>query len=518
MLETLASILLAVAAAPADGDFLTVAESSGYRATARHADVLSLLARLDARSERLSLAELGRSSEGRSIPVAVVADPPVTSANGARSSDRLVVLVFGNIHAGEVCGKEALLMLARELTGPERSPLLDDLVLLLVPNLNPDGNERMEPDHRPGQVGPAEGMGQRPNAQGLDLNRDWAKLETPEVRALVALLTRWDPDLTIDTHTTNGSHHRYVLTYAPPLNPSGHEPSIAFVRDDLLPEVTRRLRARTGYDTFFYGNFDRAHETWSTYSADPRFGGPYRGLRGQMSILSEAYSYASYEDRVLATLEFVREILAFAAEHRERIAALHASAREDVSAAGRSPQADDCVGIRHRLAAFPRPAVVKGWQMEDVPDARPTPTDRPRDYTVVHRGRFEAERCVHRPWAYVIPPGHDEVVARLHAHGIETRPFEGDAATEQYTVTAVERAERVFQGHRLATIEVATVHRDETFPAGSTIVHVGQPLGTLAVYLLEPQSTDGLAAWGFVDVDAGRAYPIRRIPRPLGRR
>ncbi|MCP3904930.1 MAG: hypothetical protein GY715_14995 [Planctomycetes bacterium] len=511
MLGWIAALLIASGSAPADDDLRTVAETSDYRATARHADVLSLLARLDARSDRMSLVELGRTSEGRAIPLAIVADPPAPDAATARGSGRLVVLAFGNIHAGEVCGKEALLMLARELTGPERDPLLDDLVLLLVPNLNPDGNERVKPGNRPGQIGPAEGMGQHPNAQGLDLNRDWTKLESPEVRALVRLLTEWDPDLTIDTHTTNGSHHRYVLTYAPPLNPSGHGPSIAFVRDDLLPEVSRRLLARTGHDTFFYGDFDRAHETWSTYSANPRFGGPYRGLRGHMSILSEAYSYAPYRDRVHATLEFVREILSYAAEHRARVAALHTAAREEVIVAGRSPQPDDCVGIRHAAAAFVKPAVVKGWEMVDVPGTRPKPTTRPRDYTVVHRGRFEPTVCVQRPWAYIIPPGHGEVVAKLHAHGIETRPFEGAARTETYSVTAVGRADREFQGHRLATIDVTTVQRDETFPAGSTIVQAAQPLGTLAVCLLEPQATDGLAAWGLIDVAVGQTYSVRRV-------
>ena len=135
-------------------------------------------------------------------------------------------------------------------------------------------------------------MGQRPNGQGLDLNRDHVKLESPEARGQVKFLNEWDPHVVIDTHTTNGSRHRYTLTYAAPLNPSGDEAPIAFIRDELLPAVSASLEQRTGYATFFYGNFDREMTRWQTYSPMPRFGGPYRGLRGTMSILSEAYAYA----------------------------------------------------------------------------------------------------------------------------------------------------------------------------------------------------------------------------------
>ncbi len=513
-------VVVHVLLAPARADdLLTVAESSDYRATARHAEVVDLLGRIAARSDVVHLAELGATTEGRSIPLAVIADPPVATPAAARATGKPVVLAFGNIHAGEVCGKEALLMLARELATTPDHPLLRDLVLLVVPIYNADGNDRMDPANRPGQVGPTDGMGIRPNAQGLDLNRDWVKLEAPETRAMVRALTEWDPHVTIDTHTTNGSHHRYTVTYAAPLNPSGYEPSIAFVRDELLPAVTARLRERTGYDSFFYGNFDRDQTVWATYSADPRYGGPYRGLRGQMSILSEAYAYASYRDRVHVTLEFVREILRYAAVHREEILELAAAADADVTGRGRDPQPDDVVGIRHRAAALTAPVTVRGYVMTTVEgERRPRPTETPRDYDVVHIGRFEPTVSVRRPYAYVIPPGHDAVVANLNGHGIALEPFAGPARVEAYTVTGVERADREFQGHRRLTLDVRAREELRTFPVGSTLVRTGQPLGTLAVYLLEPRSTDGLASWNFLDdaIAEGREFPICRVASRAG--
>ncbi len=492
------------AAGPGDPALLTVAERSGYEATSTHAEVVELLQRLAAQSGVLHLAEMGRSVEGRALPLAVLADPPVETPEEARAGGKAVVFAFGNIHAGEVCGKEALLMLARELALEPRHPLLGDLVIMLAPIYNADGNDRMSPDNRPGQDGPVRGMGERRNAQGLDLNRDCVKLESPEARAMARLLREWDPHLIVDSHTTNGSRHRYILTYDAPLNPSGHPGPIGFVRERLLPEVSRRLEARCGYRTFFYGNFDREHTTWETYSALPRFGGSYHGLRGHMSILAEAYSYAPFRDRVLATLEFVREILRYAAEHRTEILAVVDRARRETIEAGREPQPHDTVGLRHRVAPFPEPAVVLGYEPE---------SDRPRDHTVVHLGRFEPVLGVRRPHAYLLEPGLGAVVENLRAHGIGVEPFEGTALVETYTVTRIDRAEDPFEGHHLIALEVRASPGARHFPAGSFLVRTAQPLGTLAVYLLEPESEDGLAAWNFLDerLAAGGACPVHRV-------
>ncbi len=510
----LTTVLAALAFATADPPgpaapepaLLTVAERSGFTATARHEEVLALIDAIASRSTRLRRAELGRSFEGRELPLVILAEPPLDSAAAARASGKAIVFAFGNIHAGEVCGKEGLMMLARELALDPDPPLLRDLVVVLAPIYNADGNERVSPDNRPGQVGPSQGMGQRANAQGLDLNRDYVKLEAPETRAMARFLSEWDPHLVIDTHTTNGSRHRYELTYAAPLNPSGDAASIGFVRDTLLPEVGRQLESRTGYATFFYGNLDRRQGTWATYSAQPRFGGPYHGLRGQMSVLSEAYAYASYEVRVKATLEFVREILSFAAAHRSEILDLHERARRETIAAGANPQPDDVVGIRHKIAAHDEPAVIRGFRGD---------TDEPADLTVVHLGRFEPTRSVRRPHAYLLAPapGQQAVVENLRNHGVEVRPFDGAATVEAYTIRSVERAARAFEGHQIVSIEADASIERRGFDQGTLLVPVAQPLGTLAVYLLEPESEDGLAAWNFFDaeIEPGATFPVFRV-------
>ncbi|MCA9295962.1 MAG: hypothetical protein KC983_05580, partial [Phycisphaerales bacterium] len=398
----------------------------------------------------------------------------------------------------------------------------------IAPIYNADGNDRMSPDNRPGQVGPAAGMGERPNAQGLDLNRDYIKLEAPETRAMVALLNDWDPDLIIDTHTTNGSRHRYAVTFEAPLNPAGHPEPIDFVHSNMLPDVAKRLRDATGYESFYYGNTDRTITQWFTYSAQPRFGGNYHGLRGHLSVLSEAYAYISFRDRVEVTRAFVRELITYADEHHEAIRAMRERVKREIIAAGAHPQPDDIVGIRHRIAAFPEPVTLLGYEPRgDVPQTThvipPTEDDVPRDYTVVHLGRFEMERGVRRPLGYLVPIELTTVIDTLRAHGVTMEPAAGRYDVERYTITGIDRAPREFQGHRNVlvdadarreTVEFGTPIAGQIVPTRMMFIPTAQPLGTLIVYLLEPESEDGLTAWNFFDdqLEVGAAFPVLRVP------
>ena len=200
---------------------------------------------------------------------------------------------MGNIHAGEVDGKEALLMLARELATAKEKPLLKDLVIVFAPIFNADGNEKISKENRREQDGPGRGVGIRENAAGLDLNRDYIKLDSPEVRASSASSTSGIRPSFIDCHTTNGSHHRYTITYEGPVCPAGDPKLIALVRDELLPEVGRRLEKRSGYKSFFYGNFSARSQTLGDGAGHPalrhallRFAKPHRHSVGIVQLRS----------------------------------------------------------------------------------------------------------------------------------------------------------------------------------------------------------------------------------------
>jgi len=224
-----------------------------------------------ARSQRGTTRRTRTSFEGRKIPLLILADPPVATPEEAAKSGKLVVFAQGNIHAGEVDGKEALMMLAREIALTEDRPLLKHLIFAVVPMSIPTATRSSRRPIGPAKNGPPE-VGKRANAQGFDLNRDFVKLESPEMRAVVRFCNKWDPAVFIDAHTTNGSRHRYTLTYDGPRMAAMPDRLVSYVRDTMLPEVGKRLEKKTGFLSFFYGNFSRDRKKWESYGATPRYG------------------------------------------------------------------------------------------------------------------------------------------------------------------------------------------------------------------------------------------------------
>ena len=511
---SLVLILATTARSQTPADLLTVAEKSNFKATARHAEVVALCEALTKSSTLIRLTELGKTVEGRSLPLMIVSDPPVATPAEAKASGKPVVFLFGNIHAGEVDGKEALPILVRELVATPRNPLLEHLILAVAPIYNADGNERVSKDNRPGQVGPEEGMGRRENAKGLDLNRDYMKLEAPETRALIRLLNEWDPVLTIDTHTTNGSHHRYTLTYDGAKNPAGDRSLIAFSREKLFPEVGAAVEKATGYKSYIYGDFDLNHARWYSFPATPRYGTTYIGLRNQLSMLTEAYSYAPFKDRVLVTRDFCLESLRFVDSHQAEIRALlDAAKRRAMGPPG------DLVAIRSKARALPDKVTVLGF-VEQVVNRRNVSTGEPKDYLCDVEIDFAPTLEVPRPFAYLIPAGFSKAIDILRAHGIQAEALDAavELPVEVERIVKFTRARGRFEG--LETIDVGESKirtEPRTVPAGTVVVRTAQPLSSLAVYLLEPRSDDGLTTWNvFGDALApDRDHPVLKVREPV---
>ena len=515
----------------------TRAERSGYLETSTFADVNAFI-------DSLRLAELpyttglyGRSHEGRWIPYIIASRPAVGTPADARRLKRPVVYVQANIHAGEVEGKEALLALVRDLLADPKPNVLDSIVLIAVPIYNTDGNEKFAPQarNREEQNGP-EMVGQRPNGQGLDLNRDYVKAEAPETQASLAVFARWNPDLFVDLHTTDGSFHGYALTYAPPLAPVGIAGS--FVRDSLLPILRERMRTRDGVETFDYGNFDvedagyrggaagaarapgdTAVHAWETYDHRPRYGVNYFGIRGRAAILSEAFSHDPFERRVKSTYAFVHEILSLAA-------AKPASFRRIARAQATGPKAGSMLAIRARMTATPYRGPVIVESLERLADTTvltqpgvPRGMRRTGQYRALQLDvydRFDAEYSVPVPAAYAIPADREDVVRALRTHGVVVEKTRAPvrASVTAFTIDSIGHARRTFQGHNETTVQGRWLEpRTTTLAAGSYLVRTGQPLGALAVYLLEPESDDGLVTWNTLDavLKDGAEFPIMRV-------
>jgi len=483
----------------------TVAEKSDYRATSRHADVLSFCDELVKKSASVRRIDMGKSGEGRVLPMLVLADPPIATPEDARKSGKLVVLAFANIHAGEVDGKEAVLMLAREIAIGAEKGLLKNLVILIVPILNADGNEKIDKANRIEQNGPLDGVGLRANAAGFDLNRDFVKLETPEVRSLASVVNRWDPAIVVDMHTTNGSHHRYTLTYDGPRHPAADTELIAIVRDKWLPEIGKQIEKDTGYKSFFYGNFSADRKAWESYQPIPRFGIQWLALRNRIGLLSESYSYASFKDRMLVGKAYARGIFYYAADHADEVRKLVVNAdkpRERIAVRTKDVSLGECT--------------VLGFVEEEKAGKR-VATKETKDYTLNLMSGVEGTVFVQRPFAYMIPASFKTAIETLQRQGITVEELSEAAEidVQVYKIEKLTKAERLFQKHNLVTLEIVRHEETRKLPAGTCVIRTNQRLGALASYLLEPQSEDGLATWNFFDAGLaeGKDFPVVRLAK-----
>jgi hypothetical protein len=515
---------------------LTRAERSRFTETSSYDDVRRFIDSLRILGAKMTVGSIGRTTEGREIPYVVASRPLVATPVEARRLHRPVVYVQANIHGGEVEGKEALQALLRDLLFQEQFNVLDSIVLVAVPIYNADGNERLgrQERNRPSQNGPAL-VGERANADSLDLNRDYVKAEALETRASLAMFASWEPDVFVDLHTTNGSYHGYALTYSPSLNPAALV-TAPFTRDTLLPELRRRMRLVHRTEVFDYGNFvsqDSAGRGWFTYDHRPRFGTNYMGLRGRIAVLSEAYSHDPFARRVGATYSFVYELLSLVAENGEDILDLSNEADRRATGWGTLPASSPALPIRAALPAqAPRREPVLVEQLERTGDTSTVTepglppgvrrTGRVRATTMPVYDRFTPTLSRRLPYAYALGPEHGAAVRVLRLHGMVVERLDADLAieVERFTVDSVVRVPRVFQRHREVRVEGRWSRDARTLPAGTVVVRTGQPLSILAAYLLEPESDDGLTTWNFFDATlrAGEAHPVMRVAQPLAGR
>jgi hypothetical protein len=505
----------------------TRAERSNYRETSSYADVVAFLRELMAGSRTMRLEWIGRSAQGRPMPLVVVADDPAITPLKARAENRLVVYVQANIHGGEVEGKEAALRILREIGGRERlarpSWDLTRTVLLVAPIYNIDGNERLGPlaRNRPSQDGP-DPVGERANGQGFDLNRDCMKAESPEMRAVLEhVYVRWDAHAIMDLHTTNGTRHGYELTYSPPLNPTTEDGVLRYSRDELLPKVRAAHRRATGRDLFDYGNAARPSSgpRWETFGFEPRYVTNYAGVRNRIGVLSEAASFQPFETRVEATVRFVWLVLEQLQRDSAKVVSICRRADEKMRTWAREPARAPELGVRFEMASRGKEKVLLEKASPNPPAAR---NKAPQDLELVEMevfDRFRPTRTAPYPSVYIFSERDRAVAELLARHGALVERFAEpwSGTVESFSIREAAVAAQPFQGRRLIRLEGAFRPEAKRFKAGDFVVRTAQPLGVLLFNMLEPESLDGAIAWGFFGTSftAGESAPVWKLREPI---
>jgi len=510
---------------------LTRAESSEYTATSLHADVQGFIQSLQRLSLRLRVETLGISAEGRKIPLLIIGDPVPSSPQDLAYDKRLVVYIQAGIHAGEVEGKEGALMLARDLALAESPDYLRDIVLLIAPIFNPDGNEKISPDNRRNQVGPEQGVGVRPNGLNMDLNRDGMKLESPEVLGLVQnVMLRWDPAVLLDSHTHNGSYHEEFVTWVWALNPNGDTSLIRYMSDHVRPEINRILLEK--YDTLCipHGDFMSIREPekgWRPLGPQPRYLSNYFGLRNRLGILNENYPYADFKTRVTGVYHLFHALLEFCVNNKDDIRELLRKADEQTIRRGLAPSENDKFAIEYDVRPIKDEITVNGYVMEQYQTEsgrmRARRTEETRTYTMPFLAEFFAKRSVRLPFGYLIPGPAPEAQQKLLQHGILVERLVQPARlnVEGFKIKELKGQQRPFQGHRLNSVTGEYFEDEMEFPAGTLFIPMAQALANVASYLLEPESDDGLLVWNFFDRQLapqwGRGqllYPVYKLYTP----
>jgi hypothetical protein len=511
--------------------FKTRAERTNFTETTRYDEIIAFIGEVQKRTHFVTVEYFGQTSEGRKQPLVIFSKPAVREPREARALGKPIVFVMANIHAGEVEGKEAVLNLMREIAiGGPASKLLDKLVIIFAPDYNADGNEKIDIKNRAEQNGP-DGVGVRENSQGLDLNRDYMKMESPEAKGLITnVFNRWDPQVAVDLHTTDGSYHAYHLTYSPALTPNTDPAILDFTRNKMLPALTKTVAEKYKYRMYYYGNFtddsgrerNEVSKSWTTFDNRPRFGNNYVGLRNRIAILSEAYSYADFKTRIDVTEQFVRSILEYSADHSGEILSLVKAADQTSIRQGQSPSASDTLGVRFKKKASNdgKPVDILVGSVDHEPNSRRLKmTSKSDPVKMIDYGEFAVDRSEPIPAAYILRADQKTIIDKLKDHGVAVSKLKSDMtlSVDAYIVDEVTHATRPFQKHNETTLKVHRDSKQVTFPAGSYVVSMAQPLGRLIFYLLEPESDDGLVEWNFFDaaLTPNSDFPVYRVSKPI---
>ena len=470
----------------------TAATRSNYTHTGKLDELATICATVN-ETKQATCDVVGTSPEGRSI----------TAFRFGRNTNKPTVLIIGGIHAGEIDGKDAsLLVIAELLNGTLKS---DDVNLVFVPVYNVDGHERVGRNHRPNQRGPEE-TGWRVTSSNLNLNRDWAKVDAPETRALLALIDELDPEVTIDLHVTDGAQFQHdISVIVEPLVDDGSNAALVPTARALSTSLQSSLRGTKHLPLDFYPSFEVDDDPRSGIAVgvtSARFTHGYAAKRGRIGVLVETHSWRPYRERVLATVDLLKGFLTTA---KTQSTSWTTAAKANDAAAVALPGKPVTLRFDTDLAqqttfdflgyAYTRtPSAISGalWTRYD--------ESQKQTWKMPLWRAVKPALTTTAPTAYAVLPGYAaDVVTRLQAHHIA---FTTLAAATVVTAESFKADDVVFgarpsEGRMTATTKGSWSTSTATLPKGTVIVAVSQPRARLVLELFEPGARDAFVGQGF---------------------
>ena len=485
---------------------LTFYELSGYRKTPRYAETIDYCKRLAKASPWVKYRSFGVSPQGRELPLVIVSKERAFTPVRAAATGKSIVLIQSGIHAGEIDGKDASLMLIRNIAVRKvLSGLLDHTILLFVPIFNVDGHERFGPYNRINQNGPEE-MGWRVTAQNLNLNRDYMKADAPEMRAMLTLFHRWLPDLYVDCHVTDGIDFQYDVTYDME-TAQNIDPALSnWITGTLLPQALPEVEA-AGHKIFPYvaprEDTDLSKGLRGGVMA-PRLSTGYAALQNRPSLLIETHMLKPYRVRVDATYQLLKAVIETVGRSSEQLrSAIHCADRATVHA-GETYNSKKALPLRFAVGGKSEQKEFLGIEFRTEPSdisgaSRRIYTGKPFDVTIPYFDEVTVTDSVSIPVAYLVPQEWKFVPEIMKVHGVSMERLAEPATliVESYHFSDAQWRGAPYEGRQTATYALDTFTEQRTYPAGSLLIRMNQRAAKVVMHLLEPKGQDSFVAWGF---------------------
>ncbi len=505
--------------AKSDNLWITPTEKSDFVTTPTYYETMTWLKKLSDSSPLLSMISIGKSVEGRDIMMIIASIEKNVSASSLKKSGKPLLFVQAGIHAGEIDGKDAGMMLLRDIAFGYKKNLIEKVNFLFIPILNVDGHERSSSFNRPNQRGP-ENMGWRTNAQNLNLNRDYAKLDTKEIRSVIKIMNEYEPLLYMDIHVTDGVDYQYDITFGG-YTSQGYSPAISsWLNGTFKPQADEDLTTSghiPGQLMFAVNDRDFTKGN-NLIMGEPRYSDAYGNARHLASILVENHSLKPFKQRVLGTyvlLESTLKLLAIEGKNLSKLTELDKEKRDaQLPLKWKIPQfksTDSTVAISQGSTVPPDSMNLLGIESR-ISKSTITNSDyvewlgKPVTHKIANYKGTEPLDFVSRPKGYWVPVSCYEIIDRLKLHGIrmEILKQSKEITVEMYRIQEYQFRNdsgelQPFEGHVQVTGTTKTEIHKQVFAAGSVYISTDQPLGDLAILLLEPTAPDSYFSWGFFD-------------------
>lgn len=487
--------------------WITAAEKSNFVTTPSYDETMNWFKKLCANSPLLTMVSIGKSIEGRAIYMIIASSEKSTTASSLKNSTKPLFLAQAGIHSGEIDGKDAGMMLLRDIAFGSKKALLDKVNFLFIPILSVDAHERSSAYNRPNQRGP-ENMGWRTNAQNLNLNRDYTKLDTKEIRSVIKVINDYNPSLYMDIHVTDGADYQYDITYDFGGEKS-YSPTITnWFSNTFKPAIDTDLKASGHIPGPFLNALNEMDfsEGNISYKGSPRFSNEYGDLRHLPSILIETHSLKPYKQRVLGTYILLESTLKILANEGQLLK--QNTATDKANRTNKVPMAWN--SLETSTSTKPVDSIRFLAVESKILKSSITNSDyvqwlgKPITTTIANYKIYEPTNFINRPKGYWIPASCNEVIERLKLHGVVMKTISKaqEVAVEMYRITDYTFEDdnhklQPYEGHIQVKAKTKVETRKQLFPAGSVYISTEQPLGDLAMLLLEPSSKDSFFSWGF---------------------